>query len=364
MATTRWAVSALALLAFASTQASTQPAAPATDLMVMVLEENVHLPIVRVAVCVSPDASEPAFWGRMTHWLVPGIYRIEDIPLPPGMSGQPIVVTLARPDYQTVIEQQPLAAYVPSGGPAPGQIQVRTVRMPRGGPSSADCGTPPQDPLGPAVALMMTPNQWAASMGDRETFRLDWSRYAFAAPWYVYEWVIDDPAIAAPVAVSQGSTIEIEARAPGVTRLTAYLLRPDGSRKQSESARIEVMAARPPPPPPPPPEQYSFGWETVIDQRAANDFNLPHACAVGTPLIGIVHARARDCSIRTNPSEGCSTCHRMGAQRPWLDQVTKQQFCGMVPGFVANMQAKPLNLRNFFEDWYGRRDRATGECPD
>jgi hypothetical protein len=223
--------------------------------------------------------------------------------------------------------------------------------------------------------MMIDPQNATVLPGDITTFTLQWSVYGFAARWYLYDWVIDDPNIARPVAPSQTTEIKVEAVAPGMTRITAYLLKPDGTTKQSESAWIKVEARGPPPPPPPPPEQYTFGWETPVTQREMNDFMLPHACVVGLPLAQIVHARSPangGCSIRTNPDEGCSTCHRMNAEDPTLEGIQKNAFCDLVPRFVANPAAatnpagmKPQNLRDFFEDWYNRRLLTpNGECPD
>jgi hypothetical protein len=361
------------------TSAWSQQATPTTLLGVFVTEQNVVLPVPRVTVCASPDASEPAFWGKWTAATgplptFPGAVVMQDIPLPPGMSAETIVVTVAKQGYQDTVTTDALSSFLPIPGTG-GAFSLRRIGLPRGGQSNGDCGTPPRDPLGPAVGMMIDPPNETALPGDVVSFTLHWSSYPFAARWYLYDWVIDDLSIVRPVAPSQTTELKVEAVAPGMTRITAYLLRPDGMTKQSESAWIKVETRGPPPPPPPPPEQYTFGWETPVTQREMNDFALPHPCVVGETLMSIVHARPTTnppgCSIRASASETCSSCHRMGGEQPTLQGIQKAAFCNLVPTFVANPAAaanprgaKPQNLKNFFQDWYDRRDRATGECPD
>ena len=97
------------------------------------------------------------------------------------------------------------------------------------------------------------------------------------------------------------------------------------------------------------------------------DFMLPRPCVVGINLAAIVHSPSPangGCSIRANEDEGCSTCHRQGARTP---SSTHRQERVLRLVRVPNSPptpTKPQNLKDFFNDWYGRRDPATGECPD
>ena len=355
-----------------------QQATPTTDLVISIKEQNGILPITGATACVSPHLSEPAFWGKWTARTsglpaIPGVIWMRQIPVPPGMENENIVITIAKQGYHDLVITDPLSSFVPTAGSTPGSINVRIVRLERGGQSSGDCGTPPADPLRPGLQIFVDPREASARSGDMVTFKLHWSGHDYAAPWYLYEWEIGDTRVAQPVAPSQTPEFQIRAVGPGITLVTPWLLRPDGTRKQGDSARIKVESGAPPPPPPP--EQYTFGWERPIDQRAANDFSLPHACAVGMNLQQIVHARPTTtppgCSIRAISTETCSSCHRMGGASPTLEGIQKDAFCDQVPIFDANPSAatnpatmKPQNLKDFFNDWYNRRDPATNECPD
>ncbi|MDF1586872.1 hypothetical protein [Marinimicrococcus flavescens] len=348
-----------------------QTATPTVVLGVWVTEQNSILWVPGVTVCVTPDRSEPAFWGKWTPGAggglpgIPGVVWMDGIPLPPGMANQPVTVTVAKQGYVDSVVTDALSSFLPSAGANPGSFNLRRIRMVRGGQTTGDCGTPPPDPLRPGLQMFLDPQEAALSPGNRITFKLLWSGHNFAAPWYLYSWEPGDPAIARAAAPSQTPEIEIEALSPGTTLLTPFLLRPDGTRKQGDSARIKVDTGGPPPPPTPPQEAYGFGWERPVTQREVNDFSLPHSCADGKNLEQLVHSRSpavdpNGCSLRTNPDEGCSTCHRPNGTRPDLRTIDRAAFCNQVPNFAANA-TKPSNLKDFFNDWYNRQ--PTG-CPD
>ena len=201
----RLAQPALALVLALSTLGAhasyAQQATPTTDLGVFVHQRIAPplppLPVAGATVCVTPDLSEPAFWGRWTrsdspfpYSGVPGLYVMQDIPAPPGMISSTVFVTVARQGDVTVVDPAPLTSFLPTPGPIPGSFTVRFIELQPGGQSNGDCGTPPQDPLGPAVAIRIIPQNATAHVGDLVTFKLEWSAYAFAAPWYLYEWVL------------------------------------------------------------------------------------------------------------------------------------------------------------------------------
>ena len=187
---------------------------------------------------------------------------------------------------------------------------------------------------------------------------------------YDFRWEIADRTIAdvAPGTPTDVFEVEIVGKAQGTTTVTGYrqnFARPGHPPEEAtDSATIVVAGGGPIRPQPG--EPHTFGWETPVNQRAMTDFMLPRPCVVGINLAAIVHSPSPangGCSIRANADEGCSTCHRQGAQDPELELITKDAFCALVPEFATNA-TKPQNLKDFFNDWYDRRDPATGECPD
>jgi hypothetical protein len=239
-----------------------------------------------------------------------------------------------------------------------------------------DCGAPLSSPYPQAMRLRPDPLQLDVSKTGFVTTRFVTARGT--EQLYDFRWEIDDRSIAELAAGTPTGVFEVEVvgKAQGTTTITGYrqnMMSPGHPAEEAtDSATIVVAGGAPIPPPPG--EPHTFGWERAITQRDMMDFMLPHACVVGLNLEDIVHARSPangGCSIRMNQDEGCATCHRMGAEDPTLQGIPKNAFCDLVPRFIANPAAatdpratKPQNLKDFFNDWYERRDAVTGECPD
>lgn len=211
-------------------------------------------------------------------------------------------------------------------------------------------------------AMELSPKHVHVNVRSSEIVKVKFNSARSTESLYHYRWEINDPTVVAIKAGTSTNTsyVSLVGLNPGSTEIVAYrqnLSGIDGSTEvATSSATVTVGSANEPEQLLGLSEPYQFGWDTPVSSRAVVDFMLPHTCAEGRELGLLIHSRGINntgCSLRNNEQEGCATCHTPETSLVNMHDISKSDFCELVPYFVISA-IKPQYLKNFFNDWYTR----------